>query len=104
MSFLRYFDPARARRGAGHRLPRHRRATCPLVILFALGCDDEQVRALARGGDLATVVGMSDLVSPDLAPPDLFVRDLAVEPDLTSSCSDGVKNGEETGVDCGGPG
>ena len=48
---------------------------------------------------------------PDLAiPPDLTIpadltppRDLVPPPDLSPSCSDQIKNGRETDVDCGGP-
>jgi hypothetical protein len=47
----------------------------------------------------AGACGYSDLSVPDLAePPDMFNADQTV----VESCTDGIKNGSETGIDCGG--
>ncbi len=46
----------------------------------------------------AADMGAADMAAPDLAPPDMAAPDLAVP-----TCDDGVQNGDETGVDCGGP-
>jgi hypothetical protein len=58
--------------------------------------------------DLATPdLSARDFAMPDLAQPDLATVDLSAPDlrtlDLGSSCADGVKNGQETDVDCGGP-
>ena len=51
--------------------------------------------------DLASASDLSVPAAVDQAQPDLLLPDLA-QPDLAPSCSDGVKNGDETDVDCGG--
>ncbi len=47
--------------------------------------------------DLATPDLAMDLALPDLAPPDLVGADLALP-----ACMNGVRDGDETGIDCGG--
>src|SRR5258706_556757 len=51
-------------------------------------------------------LAMPDLAQPDLATPDLAVPDLAT-PDLATvdfalpACANGVRDGNESGIDCG---
>src|SRR5262245_50851513 len=64
------------------------RTRCLVLIVTLAGCVDTNLDALLPPVDLATP-------SADLATPS---ADLAVAP----SCSDSVRNGSETDVDCGG--
>jgi hypothetical protein len=54
--------------------------------------------------DVTTFPAGGDLASLDLAAPDLDVPDLTPPPDLMpDQCKDGIKDGKESDVDCGGP-
>jgi hypothetical protein len=73
------------------------------AVLIAPACNSDQAQAVdgprsidsAAPGDLALSVDQS--IAPDLAAPDL-----ARAPDLAAHCLDGVRDADETDVDCGG--
>jgi len=89
----------------------------PIILVSTLllwACDERDPAETLPDGPLADgVVDIStdrsspdmaspDLASPDVASPDLAAPDLVV-PDLPApTCTDKVKNGNETDVDCGG--
>ena len=78
-----------------------------LLMLLALamvlgGCDTEEVgpqpdSAVSADGSLDSSVPDPDLTVPDLLVPDLLVPDLP-----PPTCTDKIKNGAETDMDCGG--
>ena len=77
------------------------------IALFAVGCGDSTTTNNTPSPDLAVAVVPDLAVAPsDLAvPPDLTTPpDFVMVPDLTApTCSDEIKNAQETDVDCGGP-
>ena len=85
-----------------------------LCATAAMGCDDSQPPISADTGtvvdaqtlDVTADTTQPDAPAPDAAQPDQLVPDQALPdaplPDQAPSCTDGVKNGTESDVDCGG--
>lgn len=80
---------------------RFRRCGPLLAGLFVTGCGDDV--ALPGSPDLALLADLSVPVVDLVGPPDLITPpDLVTLPDLVATCSDGLRNGIESDVDCGG--
>ena len=92
---------------------------CVLGLALAAGCDDEVSSSPDQGappqetGATDSAVdsgkdsappdqGQPDMPAPDQLLPDLLVPDLLVPDMPLPSCTDKLKNGDETDVDCGG--
>jgi hypothetical protein len=66
------------------------------------GAPDKGAPDKAAPDKAAPDKGAPDKAAPDKAAPDKQTVDKTVTPELTPSCTDNIKNGTETDVDCGG--
>src|SRR5688572_26541007 len=84
--------------------------SCPMGFLLPSRRSSPQESTMLRISSLCAIAALSAgtstsvTTSGDMAElADLAVPDLATPPDLTApTCSDGIRNGSESDVDCGG--